>query len=180
MSGNNILETPEVKLANNISSYLIRKGGVEHALTCNDDMAKLIIDSYAAAEIRRLETDNAKLIEGGSLKVYRSDASDGSKVTVYTQSLGLWNGSPVEVAVFDYVKVPHVYLLKGRLQKDIGEDDVESSDDRDSVIDNDYATEEDVSDEEEYEYEYEYEYEDNDEIVEEVDRESDEEVLDDE
>ena len=58
------------------------KGGVEHALTCNDDMAKLIIDSYAAAEIRRLETDNAKLIEGGSLKVYRSDASDGSKVTV--------------------------------------------------------------------------------------------------
>lgn len=91
--------------------FLIRMNGKETFFAETEDDSKLIIDSIAAKEIKKLQEDEWT-------KVFRVDSPDGTKITVSTQALGrVVDGSIYEVLCLDFISVVKVKLLKGRLER---------------------------------------------------------------
>ncbi len=92
--------------------FLVRLDKCELAFTDTEEKAKLIIDSLASHEQKKLEKDG-----GIWTKVYREDLKNGRKVVISIQQLGrLYNSYPQRESVFDYVPVGHAILKKGRLE----------------------------------------------------------------
>ena len=112
MSVDSFLEisyTPEVKITQE-TSYLIRINGAETFFAETEDDCKLIIDSIAAENVRKLQDD--------WVKVFRLDAIDGKKITISTQALGrMVDGAIYDVMTIDFVPVHHAKLLRGRLER---------------------------------------------------------------
>ena len=98
--------TPEVNMDSRIL-YLIRINKEEMAFVNSEEEAKLVVDSIAAEEIRRLENDTTE--------VYRKDSKDGRNVRISKKDLGaLYNSSVYFVMEIDYLPVGHAILTKGR------------------------------------------------------------------
>lgn len=107
MQTDNILITPEVASDSKIL-YLIRIDGEETAFVDTEEEAILVVDSLAADEQKKLESDN--------VKVYREDLNKGKKVVLSTQEMGLFFNGSIQVAqVIDFVAVCHAILIKNRL-----------------------------------------------------------------
>jgi hypothetical protein len=114
------LYSPEVMVTPE-TMFLIRINGKETFLSESEDDSKLIIDSIAAKEIKKLQEDEWT-------KVFRVDSIDGKKITVSTQNLGrVIDGGIYEVLCLDYIAVVKVRLLKGRLERQDRCDDLFSS-----------------------------------------------------
>jgi hypothetical protein len=99
--------TPEVTLSDDVL-YLVRMNG--EAITFVDciERAKLVVDSFAAHEVKIMASD--------STKVYRQDEQDGLRVVISTQSLGyVYNGPIVESTVIDFIAVKGAVVTKSRL-----------------------------------------------------------------
>ena len=102
----NIELTPEVTMESK-TLYLVRVDGEELAFVDSEDEAKLVVDSVAASEQKRLENDWTK--------VFRQDLDEGCSVAILTQSLGFFvNGGIVRAVYIDYTSVGHAILTKGR------------------------------------------------------------------
>jgi hypothetical protein len=109
MSSSVIQITPEV-VTDGRMAYLIRVNQEEMCLVHTEEDAKLVIDSVAADEVRRMTNDYTK--------VYRQDLEEGKRVILSTQSLGTFvNGRIRQVEDIDYIQIGYVSLLKGRLEK---------------------------------------------------------------
>ena len=116
MSTKTMKITPEVRMDSKYQ-YLIRIDGEEMAFADSSKEALLIVDSVAAAEQKRLETEWTK--------VFRQDLDDGRKVVISTQALGyVANGSITKAVTIDFVTVGHAFLVKGR--HELNQDDEES------------------------------------------------------
>ena len=101
--------TPEVSVSDK-ALYLIRIDGEELAFVNSVEEAKLVIDSIAAAEVKRLDDE--------WVKVFRRDQTDGKKVTLATQALGrVVNGAVRTAMRIDCIVVPCAKLLRGRHER---------------------------------------------------------------
>jgi len=98
--------TPEVNMDSRIL-YLVRINKEEMAFVNSEEEAKLVVDSIAAEEIRRLENDTTE--------VYRKDSKDGRNVRISKKDIGtLYNSSVYFVMEIDCLPVGHAILTKGR------------------------------------------------------------------
>lgn len=98
--------TPEVITVNNIR-YLIRQDEQELVFVESEKEAKLVVDSFANAEQKRLTTS--------STRVFRVDYDDGKRVELRTQSLGyIVNGRTLRETVIDYIPIGQAHVVKGR------------------------------------------------------------------
>lgn len=96
--------TDEVVMDANVK-YLIRIGGEEVAFVDTEKDAKLVVDSIASSEQKRLKDD--------WIKVFREDVEDGKKVTISIQPLGrFFNGSVQEYTVVDMIPIGHATIVK--------------------------------------------------------------------
>ena len=98
--------TPEVSMDSRML-FLIRIDGEEWAFVNSEEEAKLVIDSFAASEINRLENDKTE--------VYRKDSMDGKKIVISEKTLGMiYNSSVRDIMEIDFRPVGHAVLTKGR------------------------------------------------------------------
>lgn len=98
--------TPEVSMDSQIS-YLIRIDGQEMAFAKTEEEARLIIDSIANAETKRM-TDEVT-------EIFRNDSKDENRVVLSRKDLGvLYNSSVYKVMEVDYIPVGHALLTRSR------------------------------------------------------------------
>nr|QBK85634.1 MAG: hypothetical protein LCMAC101_02290 [Marseillevirus LCMAC101] len=98
--------TPEVSMDSRVL-FLIRIDGEEWAFVNSEEEAKLVIDSFAASEVNRLESDKTE--------VYRKDSKDGKKIVISEKTLGMiYNSSVHSIMEIDFRPVSHAVLTKGR------------------------------------------------------------------
>lgn len=114
----NIKLTPEVILTKKIL-YLIKINGEEKIIVNEEDEAKLVMDSIADKEVKRLENEWTK--------VFRRDQPDGLKISIATQNLGIaFNGFVCTNTRIECTKVPCAQLLKGRLERTVNTEKINS------------------------------------------------------
>lgn len=102
--------TPEVNVIN-LFRYLIRVDTEGITFVDSEAEAKLVVDSLAASEVKRLEDDWTR--------AFRRDQPDGKKVTVSTQAIGrVVDGSVIVASTIDYVVIPRARVLKGRHERE--------------------------------------------------------------
>lgn len=100
--------TPEIVWREEVL-YLIRVNNEEQAIVDSEHDAKIAVDSIAAFEMGRLESERTK--------VYRQDSADGKTVAISKQSLGkFYNGSISTKIKVDYTPVKRIRVIKSRLE----------------------------------------------------------------
>ena len=98
--------TEEVSLLGK-TLYLIRIDNIEKVIVEGKDEARLVLDSIAQEECNKLQSE--------WVRVFRRDQSDGMKVSISTQSQGVFvNGFVRTTKRIDCIPVPCAYLVKGR------------------------------------------------------------------
>ena len=92
--------TPDVETRDEFL-WVIKNDNQIVGIAHNQKLAEFMIDSLASSEVKRLKTDN--------VKVLREDF-DGQKVILSTQESGyLYNGPVLQVTEFSFTKVPILY-----------------------------------------------------------------------
>lgn len=98
--------TPEVEFDDQFV-WLVRIDQEVVGCTDSQEKAKLIVDSFAAAEVKRMSNERTKVL--------REDLKDGEKVILSTQALGmLYNSGITKALEVDLIRAPCVRLIKAR------------------------------------------------------------------
>lgn len=104
--------TPEVEMTEN-KIYLVRineydeEGKQEAAFVDSLENVKLVIDSIAASEEKRLRVNNTE--------VFRQDLDNGKRVVISTR--GKWLGGMHPKTEIDFIEVGEAVLIRGRHEK---------------------------------------------------------------